>query len=102
MVGKEARAPGSLKEELPDCPAVVSSQLLYQLRQKEGHLQAHPHSACPALHMQAVLRRLCLKYACRRSHMPRVQGFPPVVFGLPMRQDTTLLVLLCSLANARS
>ncbi len=40
VVGKEARALGSIKEELPDSPAVISPQLLHQLRQEERHLQA--------------------------------------------------------------
>ena len=44
VVGEEARALGSLKEELPDCSALVPSQLLHQLRQEEGHLQAQPFS----------------------------------------------------------
>ena len=39
VVGKEARALGSIKQELADRPAVVSSQLLHQLRQEECHLR---------------------------------------------------------------
>ena len=39
VVGKEAGALGAVKEELPDRPAVISSQLLHQLRQEERHLQ---------------------------------------------------------------
>ena len=72
MVGEEARALGAVKEELPNCPAIIPSQLLHQLRQEEGHLQVHPYSACPRAHMQAFLMHLGLKHASLKGYMPMV------------------------------